>query len=240
METILFLAIIALVAFLYASVGHGGASGYLALMAIWGTPIGEVRSTALVLNIIVSSIAFIHYYRAGFFRWNLFWPFVVLSVPMAFVGAMIPLEGSVYKVVLGVILALAVFRLFFISEKKETKELKILPAILFGGAIGMLSGMIGIGGGIILSPLIILLGWSNIKESSAISAPFILVNSISGLVALLYFSLKWNTDMSLWVLFGILGGYAGAYFGSNYFNVPVVRNILATVLSIAAVKLMLV
>ena len=155
-----------LLAFLYASVGHGGASGYLALMAIYGVAPPMMKSSALILNVFVSLIAFVQYYRAGYFKWNLFWPFAVTSIPMSFIGATLPITDSMYKKLLAVALMIAIGRMLLQAlEKKEIKPNSIALSLLVGAVIGLLSGMLSIGGGIILSPVILLLGWGRVKES---------------------------------------------------------------------------
>jgi uncharacterized membrane protein YfcA len=180
---LLFLILLLIVALLYSSVGHGGASGYIALMTIWGIEVATVRSTALVLNGFVSLIAFIQYYRQGHFKWSLTYPFLITSVPFAFLGAMMAIDSALYKKILGVLLIISVIRLLTSFHQKEgpLREMNLWLAMLAGAAIGFLSGMIGIGGGIILSPLILLAGWAGIKNTSATSALFIFVNSIAGL-----------------------------------------------------------
>jgi uncharacterized membrane protein YfcA len=145
---LLFLALLLIVALLYSAVGHGGASGYIALMTIWGIEVTTVKSTALVLNAFVSIIAFLQYYRQGHFKWSLTYPFIITSVPFAFLGAMIAIDSEVYKKILGVILLLSVLRLLFTFHEKEgpLREMNIWIAMAAGAAIGFLSGMIGIGG----------------------------------------------------------------------------------------------
>ena len=154
---ILFYILLPLVAFLYAAVGHGGASGYLALMAFFSFATDFMRPTALLLNLAVSLIAFIQYYRQGHFDWKLFWPFALASVPAAFLGGMIVVEADVYKKVLGVLLLFSVIRLldFRVRNTKENVHPQLLISLTIGAAIGFLSGLIGIGGGIILSPVML-------------------------------------------------------------------------------------
>jgi|WetSurMetagenome_2_1015567.scaffolds.fasta_scaffold98252_2 uncharacterized protein len=237
---ILFLFLLFLVALLYSSVGHGGASGYIALMTIWGIEVTTVRSTALVLNGFVSFIAFIQYYRQGHFKWSLTYPFIITSVPFAFLGAMIAVDSVVYKKILGALLILSVIRLLFSFHQKEgpLRELNLYAAMVAGAAIGFLSGMIGIGGGIILSPLILLVGWAGIKNTSATSAAFIFVNSIAGLVGVwTKHQFAFSSQSVMWIGVAIIGGLAGAYWGSRLAAVKQMRYILALVLAIASFKL---
>ncbi len=227
-----------LLAFLYASVGHGGASGYLALMAIYGVAPPMMKSSALILNVFVSLIAFVQYYRAGYFKWNLFWPFAVTSIPMSFIGATLPITDSMYKKLLAVALMIAIGRMLFQAlEKKEIKPNSIALSLLVGAVIGLLSGMLSIGGGIILSPVILLLGWGRVKETAAVSALFIFVNSISGLAGLVTKGIEINGQLGTWIIAALIGGSIGAYQGSFKFNLPTLRYILAGVLVVACLKL---
>ena len=237
---LLFLVLLLIVALLYSSVGHGGASGYIALMTIWGIEVTTVKSTALVLNAFVSIIAFIQYYRQGHFKWSLTWPFIITSVPFAFLGAMIAIDSEVYKKILGVILLLSVLRLLFTFREKEgpLHEMNTWIAMASGAAIGFLSGMIGIGGGIILSPLILLAGWAGIKNTSATSAIFIFINSLAGLAGVwTLHQFAFSTQTSIWITVAIIGALTGAYWGSRMAPVKQMRYILALVLMVAGYKL---
>jgi len=237
---LLFLILLLVVALLYSSVGHGGASGYIALMTIWGIEVATVRSTALVLNGFVSLIAFIQYYRQGHFKWSLTFPFLITSVPFAFLGAMIAIDSALYKKILGVILIISVIRLLVSFHQKEgpLREMNLWLAMLAGAAIGFLSGMIGIGGGIILSPLILLAGWAGIKNTSATSALFIFINSIAGLAGVwMKDQFSFSSQTVIWVGVAIAGALAGAYWGSRLAAVKQMRYILALVLAIASYKL---
>ena len=237
---LLFLILLLVVALLYSAVGHGGASGYIALMTIWGIEVATVRSTALVLNGFVSLIAFIQYYRQGHFKWSLTFPFLITSVPFAFLGAMIAIDSALYKKILGVILIISVIRLLVSFHQKEgpLREMNLWLAMLAGATIGFLSGMIGIGGGIILSPLILLAGWAGIKNTSATSALFIFINSIAGLAGVwMKDQFSFSSQTVIWVGVAIAGALAGAYWGSRLAAVKQMRYILALVLAIASYKL---
>ncbi|WP_310379202.1 sulfite exporter TauE/SafE family protein [Flavobacterium sp.] len=236
---ILFGVLLAVVAFLYSSVGHGGASGYLALMALFAFPVAVMKPSALLLNLFVSGISFFFYYKKDFFKPRLFYPFAITSVPAAFIGGMIPLENSLYKTLLGIILILAALRLFGFFNVKETQTTKInIPlAMVIGLGIGLLSGMLGIGGGVILSPIILLLGWATLKETAAISSIFIFVNSIAGLLGYFMSDKTFPTESFYLVPIAVFGGMLGAYYGSGYFSNKVLKYVLATVILIASVKL---
>jgi uncharacterized protein len=239
--SILFLLSLLIIATLYSSVGHGGASGYLALLALYGCSPSIMKSTALLLNVFVSLIAFIQYYRTGNFQWKLLIPLIMTSVPAAFIGGTILLNGDVYKKVLGVLLVIAAFR-FIYSPRKKTNELSEanLPAlILIGGVVGLLSGMIGIGGGIILTPILIFLNWANIKQAAGVSALFIFVNSVAGLGGKFTHGLEFNNATLLMLGIALVGGFVGSYIGSRLLVPNVLKRVLAVVLLIASIKLLL-
>jgi uncharacterized membrane protein YfcA len=233
------LLILPIVAFLYASVGHGGASGYLALMSLFALPITFMKPTALILNILVSGISFYFYYRENNFKWKLFYPFAISSIPFSFLGGFLTVDSKLYKIILATLLLFAVFRLLglFGKEKTNLKEINISFALLIGAIIGFLSGLIGIGGGIVLSPVLLLLGWANMKQTAAVSALFIFVNSISGIFGFLSKGGEIPASSSLLIGIVFVGGFFGAYYGSKKFNNKVLRNILAFVLGIAILKL---
>lgn len=227
------------VAFLYASVGHGGASGYLALMALFGFAPEQMKSTALLLNMVVSLIAFIQFLRCGNFKWELFFPLAAASIPLAFLGGLTPVHDQTFRLVLGILLFMAFVRFAGLLPGYQIINLKPTLGMLIvcGAVIGYLSGLTGIGGGVILSPLMLLLGWAKMKEVAAISALFILLNSASGMGGLLIRGIDVETPFILWVLCAISGGILGSYLGAQKFDAGVLRKILAVVLLIASLKL---
>ena len=237
---ILFYILLFLVAFLYSSVGHGGASGYLALMALFSITPDVMKPTALLLNLFVSLTSFIQFYRGKHFNWKIFLPFALTSVPMAFVGGMISVDDYVYKKILGLLLIIPIVRFLFFGNIKveEIKKPNFLLALIIGAAIGFLSGLIGIGGGIILSPVLLLLKWADMKKTAAISAIFIFVNSLSGLAGQLRKGINFSTDMYAYVAVAFVGGLCGAYFGSLKLNQNFLKYLLAIVLIIASYKLL--
>jgi uncharacterized protein len=232
--------LIAGVGFLYGSVGHGGASGYLAALALMGYPPAGFKASALLLNLLVAAISFWSFRRAGHFDWKLFWPFIVLSVPCAFIGAFIHLTPRHYGLILAGTLVLAGLRLALPDPagKQAASKPPLTVALASGGALGLLSGVVGVGGGIFLSPLMILLGWADAKKTAAISAAFIWVNSAAGLAGALKQS--GTGSLSLWplALAAGAGGLAGSRLGARHATVLQLRRLLAVVLLIAAYKLL--
>lgn len=239
-SVILFYALLFLIAFLYASVGHGGASGYLALMALFSIAPEVMKPTALLLNLFVSLTSFIQFYRGRHFDWKIFLPFAVASVPMAFLGGLITVEPFIYKKILGILLLVPITRFLFFPtiSVQDLEKSNLALSLLIGAAIGLLSGMIGIGGGIILSPVLLLLKWTDMKKAAGISALFIFVNSISGLAGQFTKGIHFSPDMYAYVVIAFTGGVFGAYFGSLKFNQFILKYLLAVVLMMAAFKLL--
>jgi len=237
---ILFYSLLFLVAFLYSSVGHGGASGYLALMALFSISPEVMKPTALLLNLFVSLTSFIQFYRGRHFNWKIFLPFAIASIPMAYVGGLITINGDIYKKVLGILLIVPIIRFLFFANIKEGELKKSNPylSLLIGAAIGFLSGLIGIGGGIILSPVLLLLKWTDMKRTAAISALFIFVNSLSGLAGQLTKGIHFSPNMYAYVGVAFAGGICGAYYGSLKFPHNILKYMLAIVLVVAAYKLL--
>ncbi len=238
--SILLPALIFLAAILYASVGHGGASGYLAVMALFGIAPQVMRPTALTLNILVSLIALIKFYRAGCFSWRLFLPFALTSVPLAFVGGSIVLPTTIYKPIVGLVLIYAAIRLFFSAKSARLSELRPmnLPlAVLFGALIGLLSGLTGVGGGIFLSPLLVFMRWGDVRQTAGVAAAFIFVNSIAGLIGHLSVVSELPSFIPVWAVAAVAGGWLGAEYGSKRLGNPTLRQLLAVVLVIAGLKM---
>jgi len=232
-------------AFVYASVGHGGASAYLAAMALAGVAPAEMRPVALALNIVVSSLATWKFWRAGHFSGRLFWPFAAVSIPFAYLGGALTLPGQTYKVLVGLVLVYAGWQLwksFRAGEEMRTVRAPAVPlAMAIGAGMGLLSGLTGVGGGIFLSPLLLMLGWAGTKQTSAVAAPFILVNSVAGLAAGFAAGTAALPSSTLWLAAAVLaGGWLGAEYGSRRFTNPVVRRFLAAVLVVAGAKMVLV
>jgi len=242
-EHILLLSLfIFLVAGLYASVGHGGASGYLALMTLLSMPIATIKPVALMLNIAVSLIAFIQFYRSGFFNKKLFIPLAIASVPAAYAGGLLSIDPHLYKQLLGGLLFISAIRLAMPLKKEVivVQHFNIVLVVMIGASIGFLSGMIGIGGGIILSPLLILVRYSDVKTTSGISALFIFVNSIAGLLGQMNQGIEFSSSMSVMIAVAIAGGLIGSYIGARQLNISMLKKVLAVVLFIASLKLIFV
>ena len=240
-EIILLAIAMLFMATLYSMVGHGGGSGYLAVLAIAAIAPEQMRPTALLLNVLVSLVATWKFSRTGMFRKDLFFPLVIASIPAAFVGGSIELSNAVYKPMVGLVLIYAAIKLFTPIKGVEKTNKPFIPLVLFAGvAIGMLSGIIGIGGGIFLSPLILLLGWTTAKQTAAISAPFILVNSIAGLGGIVARQSEIPVDiefvMPLIIAVGI-GGFVGASIGSKKLGHQGLRTVLGVVLLLASLKM---
>src|SRR5437762_3193617 len=225
---------------LYASVGHGGASSYLAVMGLFSFAPSVMKPTALALNILVAAVATLKFYRAGLFSWRLFWPFAIVSIPAAFAGGATALPGRWYKILVGVVLLYAAVWMFRSSRRAIQGEVRPFPfwgAILAGAAIGYLSGLTGVGGGIFLSPLLLYMGWAETRATSGVTAPFILVNSVAGLLGHLSSVAHLPPNIPMWGVAAVVGGWIGASYGSKKAPAPVLRQLLSVVLIVASGKL---
>jgi uncharacterized membrane protein YfcA len=238
---LIFLVALLVIAIMYSSVGHGGASGYLALMSIFAISTVYFRSSALILNLFVAGIAFINF-RSGFkIRWRLFLPFLLPSIPMAFIGALIHINPGTYKIILGILLFLALLRLLYHpSREYETKPPPgILLAVVIGSSLGLLSGLIGIGGGIILSPILILLKWANVKETGVYSSLFILCNSMAGLIGLGINNVVLPPEFLYWIIVAVVGGVIGSMTAMKFLSIRYFKFSLVLVLLFACFKLLI-
>ena len=244
--TLLIAALIFIVAVLYSTVGHAGASGYLAAMALFGMAPAVMKPTALTLNIIVAIIGTIRFCRAGFFSWRTFWPFAIASIPAAFVGGWLTLPASVYKAIVGLVLLYSAVRIFFSARGPDEQETRLVPigvALIWGAAIGLLSGLTGVGGGIFLSPLLLLMHWARTKETSGVSVTFILFNSVAGLLGHGLFA-HFATISTLphaafvWGPAALVGGLIGTELGTRRLPIAGIRRWLSVVLVVAGLKLL--
>jgi uncharacterized membrane protein YfcA len=238
---------IGFVALLYASVGHAGATGYIAVMTLLGMPAAAVRPTALLLNVIVATIASVQFIRAGHFRSRLFWPLAVASVPCAFVGGMLTLPTAAFEAVLGGVLLASAARMLFDARSPAADDGTTVPLTrsrppvvwaAIGGAIGLLSGLTGVGGGVFLTPALLAIGGAPVKTIAAVTAPFILVNSLAGLGSGLLVGRPFPAAGLTVIAAAVLGGAIGSYFGAFRLPVRTLRLLMAAVLAFASVKLL--
>lgn len=278
---LLWLGMFFLVAFLYSAVGHGGASGYLALLSLHDIAPECMKPIALVLNLLVSGMAFVQFYRQGHFLWRLFLPIALFSVPMAYWGGLTPLKDLWYQRGLGIFLLVSVAMMLWATDRGDidtdtTDSVKhrggwwnkqTAIAAFMGAIIGYVSGLLGIGGGILLSPVLLMIRWTQQKQTAAISAAFIFVNSAAGLYGFVQQHTPWVinsqksgglTDVVMgtemvpdagWYIVAmilcylivpvLLGGLMGSWYGAKKFNQTVMKYILCAVLLIAAIKLLL-
>jgi uncharacterized membrane protein YfcA len=211
------------------------------MMALMGIAPEVMRPSALVLNILVAGIATIRFYRSGSFSWSLFWPFALTSIPFAFIGGSLTLPGGIYRPIVGLVLLYAAVRLFWAVPTSSQLEIRPVPrwaALLIGLALGLLSGLVGVGGGIFLSPLLILMGWADTRQTASVSALFIVVNSAAGLLGQLTAAASLPPAIPMWGAAAAVGGWIGAGYGSRRFQSVTLRRLLAVVLVIAGVKLL--
>ena len=228
-------------AVLYSAIGQAGASGYLAVMALVGMTSDVMKPTALVLNILVASIAAYKFYRAGSFNRSLFWPLAVGSVPLAFIGGGLTLPDAIYKPVVAAVLLFAAFGLLRkpgSSTSSQRTPFRPWAVVLIGVAIGFLSGLTGTGGGIFLSPLLLWLGWASTRETAGVSAAFIWVNSVAGLLGHLSSVAFVPSFLPLLATAALIGGWIGAEIGSKRLAPYTMQRVLATVLVISGLRLL--
>ena len=240
-----------LVALLYSSVGHAGASGYIAVMSLLGLAPAVIKPTALALNILVALVAAWQFWRAGHFRWALFWPFAVTAVPAAFVGGWISLPTRVFTLLLGLVLLWSAWRFFFepkapqpetaastASAASPERAVPRTAALASGAGIGLLSGLTGTGGGIFLTPLLLMMGWAQPKNAAAVSALFILMNSTSGLLGNWASTRNLPDELPMLLAAVLVGGAIGSFMGSRRLPAQQIKRLLAVVLVIAGLKLL--
>ena len=225
-------------AVLYSSVGHGGASGYLAVMALAGLAPAAMKPAVLTMNIFVTILVFARLYRAGHFKASLFAPFALASMPMAFIGGTMTIEANLFRVIIGAALLLAAIRMFVHPKAHEKRgEPNWLVAAPIGAILGLVAGLTGVGGGIYLSPIVLLLGWTNMRESAAIAAAFILLNSVAGLAGFLASGGGWPQGMPYFIAAAVLGGAVGSELGARSASPKNLRYLLGVVLLVAGAKM---
>ena len=230
------LLFVAIAAILYSSVGHGGASGYLAAMALFGLEPAMMKPAALTMNIFVTVLVL--WRMTGPFNWRLFMPFAVASVPMAFIGGAYTINSSAYHVMVGLALLLAMWRMVWKGDDSDRIQAPVLwVALPVGAVLGLVSGLTGVGGGIFLSPLLLLFHWTSMRGSVAIAAAFILLNSLAGLAGYASTATQWPAGIPVLVVTAILGGLIGAELGARRLAPTHLRKVLAVVLAIAGTKM---
>jgi uncharacterized membrane protein YfcA len=232
------LASIAVAATLYSSVGHGGASGYLAAMALFGVSSTIMKPAALTMNIVVAALVFVRLWRAGYFNAALFWPFAVASIPLAFLGGAYRVHERTYQYLLGAVLLVAAWRLLLASHEPSTRSApRWRVALPVGAGLGFVSGLTGVGGGIFLSPLLLFLRWANMRTTATVSAAFILVNSLAGLAGLLSTGVALPSRLAAMILAALAGAIVGSELAVRRLAPVRLRQLLGVVLVIAAMKM---
>lgn len=232
------LLLIALTAILYSSVGHGGASGYIAAMALFGVPAATMKPAALVMNIAVTVLVLIRLSRAGYFKWDLLWPFALGSIPAAYLGGSVSSSNSVYNYVVGAaLLATAVVVVLNREDPKAVTAPKIGISVTSGAGLGFMSGFTGVGGGIFLSPLLLFLRWADIRTTAAVSAAFILVNSVAGLLGHASTAPLRPAELPAMAATALLGAWIGSELAVRRLAPVKLRKLLGVVLLIAGLKM---
>lgn len=229
-------------ALLYSSVGHGGASGYLAMMGLMGVEPSLMKPTALCLNILVSTIAFWRFYTAKNFSWHIFLPLAITAMPMAFIGGMTHLPSHFYKPIVGAVLVFSAIYSFIFAKKltseQPLKSVSNWVLAIVGAILGLLSGLTGVGGGVFLSPILLFNRWASPKVVAGVASGFILVNSISGLFGVLSTGAKLPSQLPIWLIVVFLGGFIGSTYGSKHIADPMLNKLLSVVLLIAGCKML--
>jgi uncharacterized protein len=238
---ILFYLFLLVIAFFYSSIGHGGASGYLALMVLFSFSITSLKINALILNCFVSLISFLFFTKSKKFNLILFTPFAITSIPASFLGGYLDIPQDLLELILGAILILSVLYIngFFNQKEIEPKPIRESLAVLFGLIIGLFSGMIGIGGGIMLTPVLLIMGWATIGEAASISALFIFANSLAGILGYLIKGNSLEVIKIEMIPVAVLGGILGSYLGSHYFSNRLLKTTLSIVVIVASIKLII-
>jgi uncharacterized protein len=238
-ESLALAALFFAAAVLYASVGHAGASAYLAAMALIGVAPEAMRPTALVLNLFVASIVVVRFSRAGHLPWRSLLPLTIGSVPLAFIGGSIDLPGAIYRPLVGIVLLAGAWRLATAMPltSDARNRVPVVAGVGAGAAIGLLAGLTGTGGGIFLTPLLVLAAWTGVRDAAGLSGAFILVNSVAGLAGLVTGGLELPPDLPLWIAAVVAGGLIGSWLGAARFSILGLRRALALVLVVAAAKL---
>lgn len=239
--TLVLAALMFVGAILYTSVGHGGASAYLAFMGLFGVPAEVMRPTGLILNVIVSSFTSFRYFSVGFFEWRVLWPFLLGAIPIAFIGGAIRLPGHFYKPLVAIVLFVAAIKLLWPNAMSATREVRpppVVAGILIGAVIGLLSGLTGTGGGIFLSPILMFMGWCEPRRASGVASVFILCNSLSGLAGNASSVSALPSELPIFAVAVLSGAVIGTFLGIRKLPVQGILKALGVVLIIAGFKLL--
>jgi uncharacterized membrane protein YfcA len=239
MDTITITLTLFLIAVLYSSVGHAGASGYIAVLLLFGLPPEIIKPVALSMNIGVALIGSWQFYKAGHFRWALFWPFAILALPMAFIGGYLRLPPGLFHLLIGIVLLASALR-FIVAPREEPNLCPPTKPVAFGtgAGLGLLAGFTGTGGGIFLTPILLIMRWASAKEAAAVSVVFILLNSSAGLSGHLLATRDFPLYSGAWIAAVLLGGFCGSHLGSHHLPATWIKRLLASVLFIASGKLL--
>jgi uncharacterized membrane protein YfcA len=237
---ILTFALFLIIATLYSSVGHAGASGYLAIMALLSFAPETIKPTSLILNVIVALIASVKFIRAGYFDRKIFTYFIITALPMAFLGGYISIGPKYFKLLAGIFLVVSanilIIKEYIKKPDANFRQVSIFWGLSIGAVIGLVSGLIGVGGGIFLSPIIIMMGWTSVKKASGVAALFILCNSLAGLAGHITALKTIDNHISYWIVAVLIGGLAGSYLGTKKFNNKLIITFLFVVLLTAGLK----
>jgi uncharacterized protein len=227
-------------ALLFAIAGHTGASAYLAIFGLLGMAPAEIKPSVLSLNVVVGCVAVYKFSRAGHFSWRLIWPFILTSIPFSFLGGLITLPTTIYRILVGVVLVYAAIRMLFGASKKDGAEPgspSIGLSLLLGAGIGFTGGLIGIGGGVLLSPILLLMEWAGPQLTAGTIAVFVLVNSIAGLLGHWTASPELPTQLPVWGAMALVGGWIGAEIGSRKLSAITIRRMLGLILLLAGLRM---
>ncbi|MGD8405567.1 MAG: sulfite exporter TauE/SafE family protein [Anaerolineales bacterium] len=227
-------------AFSFSIAGHTGASAYLAIFGLLGLTPNEIKPSVLSLNIVVGIVAVYKFSRSGHFSWRLIWPFILTSIPFSYLGGLITLPTPIYRILVGIVLVYAALRMLFDVPAKNGTLWDFPPiwlSLLLGAGIGFTGGLIGMGGGILLSPILLLTNWASPQLTAGTIAVFVLVNSISGLLGHWSVSLHLPSQLPIWGVVALVGGWIGAEIGSRRLSANFLRRMLGLILLISGSRM---
>lgn len=238
--SILTAILLAFSSLLYATVGQAGGTAFVAVMAFAAFPASEIRPTSLTLNILAASYATWRLHRHGAVDWRLFRGLALPSLPAALVGGLVVLDSTPYLAITAVLLLLAAALMVVRANADhiEVRSIPKFPAALVGGFAGFLSGLTGVGGGVFLAPTIIMLGWASPKRAAGLSAPFILVNSILGLVGVLFAGQRPAPDVVSYAFAALVGATIGTFVGLRFMSQLATRYVLAFILAVGGIRML--